>query len=84
MINVKVKGVKGERSCFFYVVAKDLYDAIELADKATLKGSKSLKKVDRITCLEVVDEDVILTKTLKKVWQKISLLQWTGYKLINN
>lgn len=66
MINVKVKGKKGERNCFFYLVAKDLYEAVELADKVTLKGSKSLKRLDSIKSLEVVDDDVILTKTLKK------------------
>ena len=66
MINVKVKGIKGGRNCFFYIVAKDLYEAIALADKATLKGTKHLKRLDSIKFLEVVDDDVILTKTLKK------------------
>lgn len=67
MINVKVKGIKGTKKAFFFVVAKDLKEAIELAEEAMIRGTKTLKRLDSITGLDIVDDDVVLTKTLKKI-----------------
>lgn len=67
MINVKVKGKKNNRNAFFFVVAEDLKEAVDLAENAKVKGftTNAGKKLDKITVLEVVDDDVIITD---KVW----------------
>lgn len=64
MINVKVKGIKGTRKAFFFVVATDLKEAIELAEEAVLRGTKTLKRLDSITGLDIVDDDVVISKKL--------------------
>lgn len=67
MINVKIRGIKGTKKAFFFVVARDLKEAIELAEKAIIKGTKTLKRLDSIIGLDIVDDNVVLTKTLKEV-----------------
>lgn len=68
MINVKVKGKKNNRNAFFFVVAEDLRDAVDLAEGAILEGFTNPnigKRLDKITILEIVDDNVIITD---KVW----------------
>jgi hypothetical protein len=67
MINVKIKGIKGTRKAFFFVVASDLKEAIELAEEAVIKGIKTLKRLDIITGLDIVDDDVVISKKLWSV-----------------
>jgi hypothetical protein len=64
MINVKVKGIKVERKAFFFVVATDLKEAIDLAEEAVLRGTKTLKRLDSITGLDIVDDDVVISKKI--------------------
>ncbi len=69
MINVKIKGIKNNRKAFFFIVAEDLKEAIDLAESALLKGFKTNigKRLDKITGLDIVDDDVILSKKLCNV-----------------
>jgi len=69
MINVKVKGIKNGRKAFFYIVAEDLKEAIDLAETTPLNNFKTavVKRLDEITGLDIVDKDVILSKKLCNV-----------------
>lgn len=72
MINVEVRGKKGTRNAFFYVIANDLKEAIDLAEESIEKGYTTSigKRVDRITSLKVLDDDVVMPKTINNVKKK--------------
>lgn len=68
MKNFKITGKKADKTVFCFVVADNWKDALDAAESALARGfTKTIKRLDKIIKIELVDEDVIIGKRVRVI-----------------